>query len=244
MSLRIASMMLLFSICTAFSHAQVDISSRFLPDKEYLLTVTQTVTGHDGEKDVAPGGTSQLYTIRTGAASGGAMPVSMTVHTPRQLTQGDDAVRVEWEFTFTIHDDDSFGTIALRSAGESGDATLVTSVLHRNLSTLLFAPPYKLESGRNTGTPIVERAVPRDGAGELYDVTYVLEMPQLKETGSPMTQHAGGHGLFDAQLGFFTEFVRLERSTIYVYEDALGDGKQIVIERETRITAEIRDTQP
>jgi hypothetical protein len=222
------------------SAQQVQLASRFQPNKEYSMSIAVGVSGTDGYKDIVPSASSQRVHIRTGAPSGGAFPVEMTMYSPVQQHGSTVEERVQWKFAFSENGGD-IENISILSSDESMEQSLARSILHRYLADILFSPVYTLETGRNTGTPMVERTVRRDGVGEVYDVTYVMNLPALKEAGAPMAQHAGGYGVYDAQLGFFTELVKQEMSKIYQYEDATGEEHHIVMNRETKILTSIRD---
>lgn len=227
----------------AGAQQQTQVATRFAPNKSYSLSIAVHVSGTDGYKEIVPSASTQRVEILTGAPDDGAFPVEMTIYSPVQQHGGSPEERVQWKFTFS-DEDGSIENVRIASSSESMEQSLARSVLHRYLGDMLFSPVYKLETGRNTGTPVVERAIRRDGTGELYDVTYVMNLPVLKEAGAPMAQHAGGYGVFDAQLGFFTELVKQEMSKIYQYEDATGEEHHIVMNRETSVITVIRDVNP
>ncbi len=244
MLLRTLSGIAILLALAASSQAQTEIASRFLPNKEYSITLSKALSGNDGYRDVVPSSNTQRYVIRTGALDGSSFPVEMTVFTPLQSGISAQTERVDWDITFTASQEGEISDVEIKSSTESMQQSLAKSILDRHLGDLLFAPVYKLELGRNAGKAMVERAVRRDGTGELYDVTYVVDLPELKETGAPMAQQAGGHGVFDAQLGFFTELVKKEMSKIFVYEDAKGEENHIVMHKDTSVITVIRDVNP
>ncbi len=234
----------LFVLFAATMHAQVEVSSRFLPNKEYTILVSRALSGNDGYKDVVPTSNGQRFVVKTGAGDQGSFPVELTVYTPTQAGSSTQIERVEWDFTFTVSPDGALEDIAVVSSVEVMDEGLARSILSRHLGDLLLLPAYRLETGRNEGKVQLEKVVQRDGTGEIHDVTYIVQLPELKEVGAPMAQSADGYGVYDAQLGFFTELVKHEMSKIFVYEDATGAENHIVMKRETRIVTTIRDVNP
>lgn len=214
--------------------------SRFLPERNYSVRITQTLSGFDGFQEVIPVTNAQRILIETGEKVGDAIPVTMTVFTARQ----DDAVREEgeqWKFSFTAGDDGSIADVQVLSSEEQLDEAVATAILTRQLEQVLFRSMYNLEAGKLKAS--IESQAPRDGAEEFIDVTYSLDRSAIEERmraeDAPMLTEDTGTAVFHTGEQFFIERTLDEVNRIHVDMDDYGDAKDVVMNKDLRVAVTI-----
>jgi hypothetical protein len=218
-------------------------ASRFVPDKNYTVTIKKTLSGNDGFQDLPPTTSTQRVHIVTGAAAGGGVPVEATVYRTQQ--RGEEASNdIDWQFRFTAMDDGSIGDLQVTSSAEAIDDNLAFAMLSRMMEPVLFHTVYSLRKA-NKDRVVLGTARPRDGARNYIDVEYTVdfsasEADKTVERG-PLATEARGTALFNTDLQFFTERTHNEVSRIFIAEDALGSEKNVRMDRTVRVEVVVGD---
>ncbi len=217
--------------------------SRFLPNKTYDVTIKKTLGGNDGFQDVAPTTSTQRMHIVTDAAEGGGVPVELTVYRTQQ--RGEAASNdVDWQFRFTAMNDGAIGDVTVTSSAEPTGDNIAFAMLSRMLEPVLFSSTYTLRKA-NKDRIVVGRSVPRDGADSFIDVDYTIDnsASELEQGASrePVATESKGTALFNTDLQFFTERRHSETNKIFVAQDALGDEKNVVMQKDLHIEVKIAD---
>ncbi|PLX32196.1 MAG: hypothetical protein C0600_03395 [Ignavibacteria bacterium] len=232
---------LLFCVGT-LAQAQ-EIQSRFLPDREYSVTIKKTLSGHDGFQEVIPVTSTRRITIVTGPHSGSGMHVTLTAYTSVQATRN-NAEDVQWVFDFEAMDDGTLADVEIVSGAEPMAPELAFAMLSRTLQPVLFETAYTLERRDKDVVKFVKNA-PRDGAEDFIDIEYTVDKSASEkeegESREPMATEDSGTATFHAGDQFFLERVLNEVNRIYVAEDALGEEKNVIMRKDLRITATITE---
>lgn len=230
----------LLSVAGTLAHAQ-ELQSRFLPDREYAVTIKKTLSGHDGFQEVIPVTSTRRIIIVTGAHSGSGIPVTVTVYNSIQASRNNEE-SIQWVFVFTAMDDGKLADVQITSGSEPIDAKLAFAMLSRNLQPVLFQTAYALERRDKDVVTFVKKA-PRDGAEDFVDIEYVVDKSASEkeegETREPMATEDSGTAVYHAGDQFFLERVLNEVNRIYVAEDAMGEEKNVIMRKDLRITATI-----
>jgi len=224
--------------------AQQSFQSEFLPDKEYHITVETTVSGNDGHQDVIPSSSTQRILLTTGSAVAGEIPVHLTVFSASNASGSEGNETLMWEFTFRASENGTIREISVQSGSEEVDSDLAGSMLGRQLHGVILMPAYKFATPPNAPTVNIQKNEPRIGSENLVDVTWTMEMPELQESPvatAPMSRIAGGSGVYDTEMRFFTEFEQYQTNRIYVVEDSHAAEREILMRRETRVRTVISD---
>lgn len=224
--------------------AQQSFQSVFLPDKEYHITVETTVSGNDGHQDIIPSSSTQRILLTTGSAVAGEIPVRLTVFSASNTSGSAGSETLNWEFTFRASEDGTIRDISVQSGSEEVNSDLASSMLGRQLHGVILMPAYKFATPPNAPTVNIEKSESRIGSENLVDVTWTMELPELQESPvvtSPMSRIAGGSGVYDTELRFFTEFEQYQTNRIYVVEDSHAAEREILMRRETRVRTMISD---
>jgi len=229
---------LLFSLATDV--AGQTVQSRFLPERTYTVRISQTLGGFDGFQEVIPVTNTQRMLIETGTEDGGAIPVTMTVFTSRH---GDDVreEKEQWKFRFIASDDGSISGVQVLSSSEQLDESIATAILTRQLEQVLFHSMYDLTAGKLKAN--IESQTPRDGAEDFIDVTYSLDRSAIEERmraeDAPMLTEDTGTAVFHAGEQFYIERMLDEVNRIHVDMDDFGDAKDVVMNKDLRVTVTI-----
>ena len=217
------------------------LQSRFLPNREYNVSITKTLSGNDGTQDVPPSTSTQRIRIETGARSGNVIPVTMEVYSTVQQSRGNEEA-LQWEFAFDAHDDGSLSDVRIVSAAEAFPDELAHAMLSRQLAPVLFETLYTLTQ-RNQDRVIIGRQSPRDGAESFVDIEYIVDKSLSEaEQGAdrePMATEDSGTALFNTDDQFFTERVLNEVNRIYVAADEAGEAKNVVMRKDVVIKVDI-----
>ncbi|MDT8323882.1 MAG: hypothetical protein RRA94_07230 [Bacteroidota bacterium] len=232
---------LLFLIAVPWKDAAAQATkSRFLPERSYSVSIKQTLSGFDGFQDVIPVTNTQRMRIETGEKTGGGVPVTLTVFT----AQSGDAAREEreqWKFRFTAGDDGSISDVQTLSALEELDEGVATAILTRQLEQVLFHSVYALSAGKLKAS--IESEIPRDGAEDFVDVTYTLDRSEIEERmraeDAPMVTEDSGTAVFHTGEQFFIERRLDEVNRIHVDMDDYGEAKDVVMNKDLRISVTI-----
>ena len=217
--------------------------SRFLPNKTYDVVIKKTLGGNDGFQDIAPTTSTQRMHIVTGVAEGGGIPVELTVYRTQQ--RGEAASNdIDWQFRFTAANDGAIGDVSVTSSAEPTESSLAFAMLSRMLEQVLFNTDYNLRKA-NKDQIVVGRSAPRDGAASFVDVDYTIDRSATEAeesaTSASLKTESRGTALFNTDLQFFTERSLSETSRIFVAQDALGDEKNVVMQKDLRIEVQVKD---
>ncbi len=232
---------LLFTIAFVSGAAAQTLQSRFLPDRSYSVVIKQVLSGFDGFQEVVPVTNVQRIQMETGSQAGEAIPVTMTVHSSRQ----DDAAHAEteqWKFRFNAYSDGRISDLQTLSALEQLDEAVAFAILSRQLDLVLFQSVYTLQSAKGN-TVIIESEAPRDGAEDFVDVTYSIDRSEaerrMRADDAPMVIEDKGTAVFHRGEQIFTERVLNEVNRIHVKMDDYGDAKDVIMNKDLRITVTV-----
>lgn len=233
-------LLILFALSPWSDAAAQPLKSRFLPERSYSVLLKQTLSGFDGFQEVIPVTNTQRILIETEERDGEEIPATITVFAARQ----DDASRPEseqWKFRFTAHDDGSITDVQTLSSLEQLDESIASAILTRQLEQVLFHSVYALKAGKLKVS--IESQTPRDGAEEFVDVTYAIDRSEIEERmraeDAPMVTEDSGTAVFHSGEQFFIERALNEVNRIHVAMDEHGDAKDVVMNKDLRITVTI-----
>lgn len=228
----------------SFSRADAqELRSRFLPDRIYNVSITKTLSGNDGERDISPVLSTQRMRIETGALQDGAIPVTLESYSTVQASRGNEEM-LQWKFAFNAHEDGSITDVHILSSTEPFPDDLAFSVLSRELSPVLFQTVYKLQE-RNKDRVVIGRTAEHNGAESFVDLEYTVDksLSELEEGESrePMATEDSGTAIFNTDSHFFLQRVLNEVNRIYVSADEMGDAKNVIMRRDVRIEVKIEE---
>ncbi len=243
LSRRTLLFIVLIAVAGIVSATAQTTQSRFLPNKTYDATIKKTLGGNDGFQDIAPTTSTQRMRIVTDAADGDGIPVELTVYRTQQ--RGEAATNdIDWQFRFNAMNDGAIGDVTVTSSTEPTESSLAFAMLSRMLDQVLFSTDYALRKA-NKDRIVIGRSAARDGADSFVDVDYTidnstseLEQGANRET---LATESKGTALFNTDLQFFTERNHSETSKIFVAQDALGDEKNVVMQKDLRIEVKVAD---
>lgn len=230
-----------FSVLFVASSAAQSPKSRLLPDRTYSVVIKTTLSGFDGFKEVIPVTSSQRIVIETGGKEGTAVPVTITIYSTVQDSRK-NAETEQWKFTFLANDDGEITDVRTVSALEQLDEKIAFSILSRQLDIILFQTGYALQR-RGGEDFIIQSQAPRDGAEEFVDIGYKIERHEVEEKmrahDTPMATEDSGTAVFHTGEQFFMERTFREINRIYIAEDALGEEKNVMMQKDVHVQTTI-----
>ena len=230
-----------FTIVFVASTTAQTLQSRLLPDRTYAVMIKNALSGFDGFKEVIPVTSTQRIVIETGSKAGTAVPCTITIYSTVQDSRK-NAETEQWKFTFLANDDGKITDVKTVSALEQLDEKIALSILSRQLGTVLFQTGYALQ--RRGGEDVtIQSQTPRDGAEDFVDISYKIERHEVEEKmrahDAPMATEDSGTAVFHMGEQFFLERTFREINRIYIAEDALGEEKNVMMQKDVRVEAVI-----
>lgn len=225
----------------SFLQAQTQVESRFLPERTYDVTISNTTEGTDGVQNVPTHTSTQRIHIETGTAMAAGIPVEMTVY---RLQQDNDAVtnEIDWAFRFVAADDGAIGDLTVTSAAEEVSEGLAFAMLSRVLDPVLFQTAYALRRA-NQDRIILGSGTPRDGAEDVIDFDYTIDVSETERQreAMPLATEMEGTVVYNAAEQFFVERMQKETNRIYIVADEMGDEKNITMKKEIQVSVQITE---
>lgn len=212
--------------------------SELLPERQYTVTITKSIAGNDGFKEMLPRTTTQTVIIETGALASGSLPVMFSVYPTHSAdAQGsmDATARPEWSLLFSLNSNLDVRDIVSKSSEGDVPPVVLRSILMRQLGPILFHTRIAVERKPPVSVEVVTVA-PAPDRPAATALTYKLHY-QAPDTPQEPTAivSSGGTALYDTAEQFYIERRLEERSEMYVGDTGVGTEQRVIRMDETTV---------
>ena len=223
---------------TALAQALEAPYSELLPGRQYSITVTRSVAGNDGFRELLPRTTTQSIRIETGAYTDGSLPVTLSVF---PTSSADSPARTQatgrpdWEIAFKLNTNLDVRDIEGHASEGEASADVLRAILMRQLGPILFRTRIAIERKLAYSVEVLTSA-PAPDQPRTTAISYKLKY-EPRETPQEPTAivSSTGSARFNTEEQFYVDRRLEERSEMYVGDTGVGTEQRVIRMDETTV---------